>query len=268
MTDTPNTPKPPAPSSVQRSITPSKRLRFRAALATINVDEIHLMTSPRITPEIGRITAAIRAAGTGDLNLPADPYYYLAASDSPEARALMSIRDSARAHVRRMLPIEAFCISAKVSPLRILEIITATAVRLGAQASTIIAAVTHPKVVEKTVEMALTDEGVEDRTILHKATGFLPSPKGSQTTIHVAANANAAAHHQTAVVSAPPPEHTIKTLNDRFNQRSNLIAEPTLKELPAPAPPDRILEQINPPIPAREPELVDIRDPSESEEDL
>src|SRR5258708_4009586 len=97
--------------------------------------------------------------------------HYLHSSDSPDAAAVLECYHSLPKVFRELLPIEAFCIAANVSPMRILEAITAACVRLGAQASTLIAAVNHPRVVEKTVEMALTDDGIEDRATLHKATG-------------------------------------------------------------------------------------------------
>ena len=76
---------------------------------------------------------------------------------------------------RRLLPVEAFCLAAGVSPWRVLEGITVVAVRQGAQASAILAAVVHPSVVEKTVERALQDDGTKERMMLHKAVGFLPT---------------------------------------------------------------------------------------------
>lgn len=76
---------------------------------------------------------------------------------------------------RRLLPPEAFCHAAGVSPWRVLEIIAGVAVRQGAQASAIIAAIAHPRVVEKTIDMALQDDGTRERMMLHKAVGFLPS---------------------------------------------------------------------------------------------
>lgn len=237
------------------AITPSPEYTRRALLAKLGVTEESLAACVRISPELGRITRAIKSANS---NLPRDPFYYLAASDAPEARAILAARERISRGNRKLVPIEAFCIAAAVPPMRVLEVITATAVRLGAQASAIIAAVAHPKVVEKTVEMALTDEGIEDRTTLHKHTGFLPMPKGSQTIIHNVANASASAP---TVIAAPPPERTIKTLVDRFNERRGVLAASPILELAAPAPTDSILDHSA--MPAREIEMVDIVDPED-----
>lgn len=158
---------------------------------------------------------------------------YLHQSDAPEARAVLDKYYTLPKNLARLLPIEAFCLAAQVSPLRIVEILAATLVRLGAQASSVIAAVNHPRVVAKTVEMALTDEGHEDRADLHRATGFLPLPKGAQTVVNVQAQASAGAQAQAAApIVAPAPEQTIRRLADRFNDVRYLPTPVTPASLP------------------------------------
>ena len=88
----------------------------------------------------------------------------------------MKVYLSVPASYRRLLPVEAFCHAAGVSPWRILEAVTVVAVRQGAQASAVLAALVHPRVVEKTIERALQDDGTKERMMLHKAVGFLPTP--------------------------------------------------------------------------------------------
>ena len=85
-------------------------------------------------------------------------------------------------------------------------------------AAQIIAAVSHPSVVAKTIEHALTDEGLADRLVLHKVTGFLPTPKGSQTTLSVMQNERAGASAAAQFVATPRPEDTIRRLSDRFKE--------------------------------------------------
>jgi hypothetical protein len=89
----------------------------------------------------------------------------------------------------------------------------------------IIAAVSHPAVVEKTIDCALTDKGFADRVVLHKAMGFLPMPKGSQTAISVTQNAQASARVE-PIVAAPRPEETIRRLVNAFNEKRCLSAMP------------------------------------------
>jgi hypothetical protein len=103
------------------------------------------------------------------------PLDYLRSSEDPEARKVLDVYSSVPQSYRRLLPPEAFCQVAGVSPRRVMEAITLVAVRETAQASALIAAVMSPRVVAKTVERALQENGAKERLILHKATGFVPT---------------------------------------------------------------------------------------------
>jgi hypothetical protein len=149
--------------------------------------------------------------------------WYLEASTDPDARAILRAYHLLPKYLSRAVPIESFCIAAKVSSVRALEIIVVTCMRLGVQAENIIAAVNRPRIVQKTVDMAMTDEGVEDRMMFHKATGFLPTPKGAQTTIQVVQSTQVSANAQ--VAAAPPPEQTIRRMVNRFNESKQLPQE-------------------------------------------
>lgn len=189
-------------------------------------------TQPQITPMLKLMGKTISKRGgqaTTWMSL-------LAQSGDPDAAKVLEAYNSVRYVDKRNLPIEAFCHAAGVSTYRVLELITAAVVRTGAQASTIIASVSHPYIVEKSVEMALTDDGFEDRQLLHKAVGFLPTPKGSQTSITVTQNAN-----PQVAVAAASPESTIRRLADRFNQLKEAVPKP----LP-PAEPDEVDLDVEP----------------------
>lgn len=220
------------------------------ALRQLGVSYDDVAALPQITPQLRAISRTIRRAGQprrkrGEPNENPVPYgpgadlttawpLYLAASDDPDIVKLLAARRSVPPSTARLLPIEAFCAASGVSPLRVIEVLVAAVVRQGAQASTIIAAVSHPRVVQKTVEMALTDDGTEDRATLHKAVNFLPTPKGNTTIINNTPMANASARaesHAQAAAVAPPPEQTIRRLSDRFNE-ARLHAAPTAIALP------------------------------------
>jgi hypothetical protein len=197
------------------------------------------------------------------MNIPSDPFYYLAASPDPDARRILNAREKLTPGQRKLVPIEALCLSVNVAPHRVLEMVTAAAVRIGAQGDRIVAAVSHMGVVQHTVKMALTPMGIADRMALHKATGFIESPRGAHTTVNVAASARADAQSsptvQNAIVAAPPPERTIRTLVDRFNERRAALTPAPVRELPMPT--DPILPTD--PIPTREIEMVPIEDEDE-----
>lgn len=217
-----------------------------SAYRLLGIDERSLVTLPQITPQLKQIAAVLKGAGqprvvkrienvlieTETTRIP--PYgpgtdltrswpWYLQSSDATDATKILVCYLSLPKTLRRACPIEAFCLAAGVAPIRALELITGAIVRLGSNASAIIAAVNHPRVVEKTVEMALTDGGIEDRNALHKAVGFLPTPKGSSTTIQVTQNAQTSAN--AASVAAPPPEATIRRIANRFNEARALPAD-------------------------------------------
>lgn len=202
------------------------RLQLKeASYAIIGVAKQDVDRQPQITPHLRQIMTTISRMTGSKSKAILSPYYFLKCSDAPEAQKVLEeySNEKLTKGQRGVLPIEAFCLAAKVSPLRILEIIGGTAVRLSAQESMMISAMSHPKVVEKTVQMALTDEGTYDRNVLHRATGFLPIPRSAQTTINIAQNATANAAH---VSAAPPPERTIRTLSNRFNEARKELPEP------------------------------------------
>lgn len=157
--------------------------------------------------------------------------YYLEASPDEDARRILRCYNDLPRYYARTLPIEAFCLAAGVPPVRALSLLTEVVVRFGVQASAIIAAVNQPRVVQKTVEMAMTDDGFADRALFHKATGFTPTPKGAQINIHASANAAAGSTAQAATVPAPQPEGTIRRLIDRFNDARGLPPADTARDV-------------------------------------
>ncbi|HKM83869.1 MAG TPA: hypothetical protein VJY15_23300 [Candidatus Acidoferrum sp.] len=99
--------------------------------------------------------------------------------DEEDAQAFIRKYDSLSASDRKHLTIEDICVAAQVRTLDLLGSATKALVLESQTASSIIAATSHQKVVKHTVRMALQDGGHRDREMIHLATGFLPSPKGS-----------------------------------------------------------------------------------------
>lgn len=195
--------------------------RTAEAYALLGVPESLVQRAPQITSQLGLIARTLQ-----NKNLPTDPIYYLRASGLSDAEKVIDAYFSVSKLHARLLPIEAFCIKAGVSPLRVIEIIIITAMRMGTQASAFLAHVTSPSIVQATIEDALNGSDkvrIAAQSMLHKATGFLPTPKGNQTSIVVTQNASPTA--QVANVSAPPPESTIRRLVDRFNDGSKALPE-------------------------------------------
>ena len=103
------------------------------------------------------------------------PLDYLGFSEDPEARKVFDAYRSVPASYRRLLPPEAFCHAAGIAPSHILEVVTIVAIRLGAIASSILAASMSPSVVGKTIAQALQPDGYKERLLLCKASGFVPT---------------------------------------------------------------------------------------------
>jgi hypothetical protein len=239
------TPKPPARNS---AIT-----RFLAACEKLKVLPSDIARQPLIQQYI---TTKLHFTESITID-------YLRLSDKADAIAFLSAydTDTLTATDRAVLPLEAYCAAAKIHPMSILEILVGTLVRLGAHESAAIAAIHQPMVVAKTVEQALEGH-IGSQNILHKATGFLPSPKGSQTTIQIQ-QSQSQDQRQAAVtaVPAPPPEQTITRLVDRFND-ARVLPESTSGES---------VPDIMPPVPNREPvpmyRVTESNPPDDADED-
>lgn len=79
-----------------------------------------------------------------------------------------------------------------VDPFHFLGVVAEAAIRFCNNASVLIAALILPEVVQRSIERALTPEGVEDRKMLFQHAGFIPSPKGSEVRLlnQIAVSAN------------------------------------------------------------------------------
>lgn len=150
--------------------------RRRLAYRRLGISPSDVKCVPFLATQLRRIARTVCGAGTKDPTVePVRALEYLGCSEDPEAHRVLEVYRSVPASYRRLLRPEDFCHAAGVSPWRVLEIITVVAVRQTTQASAIVAAAAHPRVVEKTVERALRDDGTRERMALHRAVGFLPA---------------------------------------------------------------------------------------------
>ena len=197
----------------------------RLALERLGVDPKDVQQLPYFRDELRRIARLINL-GVEQEDQSA-LFDMLQHSDSDDdAHKVWNAYRSVPESYRRLVPPEAFCQAAGVSPWKVLDLIVVVAVGQGVQRSALVAAVWHPRVVRKAVEVALTDEGHADRQDLHKAVGFLPSPKGAQTIVNVQQNATVA--QSPAFVPVPRPEDTIRRLAMAFNEARQTQAAPSV----------------------------------------
>jgi hypothetical protein len=141
--------------------------KLRLAYEYLGIDPADVKPVPFLRHNLRRIA---RCINQGESVRPLD---YLCSSGDPDARKVAKVYLSVPASYRRLLPAEAYCQAAGVSPYRVLELIAGTAVRMGAMASTVVASVILPRVVDKSIERALQKDGTRERMMLYKATGFL-----------------------------------------------------------------------------------------------
>ena len=109
---------------------------------------------------------------------------------------------------------DAICEQLGIVPLDLLKAAAGAAVHFSASTATILAAAALPSIVERSIEVALTQKGTADRKMQLQHSGFLPVPAGSQTNIAIM-QSNAA--QPVVVVAAPKPEATIRRLSERFH---------------------------------------------------
>jgi hypothetical protein len=189
------------------------------AYEILGVSPNDVATCPQITPIILKL-------GGRELCL-----QYLRASNLRAARQFIYLYDDVAIpqFVRMRLPIEAFCLAAKIPPSDLISVIAEAAREVHRIQAHWIAAQRHPAIVEKSSELALAGD-VDHATLNMKHMGFLPLPKGSQVSVNVSANAQAQSATQTTTVIAPSPEQTIRRIHDRFNAAREKPALPEPKE--------------------------------------
>lgn len=178
-------------------------------------DRSLIRTLPPITSQLRMLAKKLRKR-----KLPASPFYYLKCSADERARRIVELYYSLPKNQRDLPPIEAYCFAISADPEAILTLIVRASATLARMSSAVIASANHPLITDSTVDIALDPrEETKDRlvaqTLIHKAVGFLPTPKGSQITVN--ASATSASTAQAAALPAPPPESTIRRLVDRFN---------------------------------------------------
>jgi len=106
---------------------------------------------------------------------PVGPFSYLEHSNEPDARKVLAACESVPASYRQLLPPEAFCQAAAVPPKRVLLMIAIVIVEEGGRLTDVRAAMRQARVLDKTFEKALQDDGWRERLMIHKATGAVPT---------------------------------------------------------------------------------------------
>jgi hypothetical protein len=109
-------------------------------------------------------------------------------SDSSAARFLDAWDALGTSEVLSAATADAVCEQIGLAPLDLLKAVADATIRFAMYTARLRAAVAMPSIVERSIEVALTDQGVADRKMQLQHSGFLPIPAGSQTNIAIVAS--------------------------------------------------------------------------------
>lgn len=108
---------------------------------------------------------------------------------------------------------EMLCDLCSVKPSVLIGAVTAQLWAQNSQEASMITAIYHPRVIERTAKQALNGKnGFGDRELFHKATGFLPTPKGGGITIDASQKTLVAGGNSKVPASLPSMETEMMNL--------------------------------------------------------
>jgi len=85
--------------------------------------------------------------------------------------------------LRKRVDLDQICRQKDIDPMHFLSVVSEAAMKYRDSAQIIIAALNMPSVVQASVKTALTRDGVKDRELLFKHSGFVPTPAGQKISI-------------------------------------------------------------------------------------
>lgn len=142
-------------------------IRKDAALRALRLPADALARAPQITDILksafGKVKDAIAA---------------LRFSDDTAAIEFLSVYDDLPVFDRDLIPVEAICVKADVSPTAVLGACLVASKSIKGMESALLSVNNHPAVLRETIRFAMLPGGQADRKVLHEAVGFLPTPKG------------------------------------------------------------------------------------------
>lgn len=208
---------PNKPTLISKSPKPTKRkedYRFEA-LTLLDVSEEQLMTTPKIEH-------LFKAIG-GKENV----MEYLAGSEEPEARAVVTLAAKLNRDQANAIPFEAYCIAADITPKKLFGVIATEVADQSEQAMRLLSKARRAEVVQAAIDSALLPLGAGDRKLILQAEGYAVVPKNTVI------NGNVDNRTQTQNVAIlPSVEDGVRRLSDRFNtmEPPAMIAAPVILE--------------------------------------
>jgi hypothetical protein len=185
-------------------------MRIRAYYKKLGITLEQVEALPKITKHLKKLMAEMPAK-----DMPDDIEYYLEACADPIALKVKQKRALLNYNQKKRISLEELCAAAEVSPHDLQSAIMDAIHRLFRYDATFRLSSAQTDVADKTVNMALTDEGFKDREMYMKIVGLMPQPKGAQTLINVTQNQRTTPQ---VVVMAPSADSSIRRLSDRMNK--------------------------------------------------
>jgi hypothetical protein len=97
----------------------------------------------------------------------------------PRVTSVIETWDGLTPTAKQAASLDAICKERNIDPYLFLGVVAAAAKKYADNSSVIIAALSLPNVVRKSIEHAMEKEGFKDREALMKHAGFLPVPAGA-----------------------------------------------------------------------------------------
>lgn len=154
-------------------------------------------------------------------------FEFLSFSEEGEVRTIFQLRARLTKSQKRDVPLEAYAIAAGMSPKRLFGFISQELMDQSMKMSAMIARLAHPELVQDSIKFASKPAGIKDREMIHKAVGFLPTPKNHFTVVNGDQHVSRA---QVNMAVLPPLESVSRDLSQRF-----IDVAPVAPQLPAPA---------------------------------
>ena len=172
-----------------------------AAYPLLGVTVEQLQAQPRIGHLLSRVASI------------ATIFDYLAGSEEPEVQAICHLRQQLTVNQQDTVPFEAYAVAMKMPTKKLFGLIMQEIMEQSTKLSALLAKMHHPEIVETSIEQAKKPAGIQDREMLHKAIGFLPTPKNSLTVVNGDQHIN---RNRVNVAVLPPLESVARDLNQRF----------------------------------------------------
>lgn len=150
------------------------RTRRDEVLRRLDVDPVVLRDQPQIMPLLRQ--NAVRPEKLAEV---------LRCDVDPDSLKFVQLWDKLSPASRTLAGVEAIAMSAGMTPRRLWELFCGASLVQSRESVGLMIALSQPDIVRVTIEGAKKVKGIADREHLYKASGFLPTPKGSVTTVNV-----------------------------------------------------------------------------------